>query len=220
MWICAQRHLKSLPNCAAIQYVIVRTIENGTSYSFVFQVVQCCMYIEAAVLSFASVISRSGRRLRLPGRRDGLGSLRIGSAAGLRVPSHLLLLSLDLGHIPHGAPLQYSRATPGEGPICPWPLDLQRPAPTRRPRQRLRSAGQRGRLCCGRYRPPRTPAQVVLRAGRGQLGDLQCQAAQQGGSWRAVCKGCKKGNVIPPCSWPRRYINVVVCSLNATRIWK
>lgn len=69
------------------------------------------------VLIFYSVCTRPGRSMWLPGGSHGLGSLRVGPSPWIRVPGHLFLLSADLGHLPHCAPLQYSRATSGQGTI-------------------------------------------------------------------------------------------------------
>lgn len=139
----------------------------------------------SSVLTFAAVYCRSGRSVWLLGRSYGLGSFTDRAGAGLRVPSHLLLLSFDLGHLPHRAPLQYSRATSGQGPIFVWHLTSQCPPPTERPQQWLRSTGQRPCPSCSPCIRPRPQAKVFLRPGGGQLSDLQCQAAKQGGMQRS-----------------------------------
>lgn len=140
---------------------------------------RCCRVTTAGVCM--CVCGRSGRRVWLPGRRHGLGPLSHRPGAGLRVPGHLLLLGADLGHLPHRAPLQHSRAAPVQGSLRLGGVATQRAPPPQRPQQRLRGAGQRARH-------PRRPrahhgpqAKVFLRPGGGQLCDLQCQTAKQGG---------------------------------------
>lgn len=127
------------------------------------------------------VCCRSGRCVWLLGWRHGLGSLSHWPGAGLRVPGHLLLLSADLGHLPHRAPLQHSRAAPLQGALGLGGVAAQRAPPPQRPQQRLWGVSQRARRPCTSCTHHRHQAEVFLCPGGGKLCDLQCKAAKQGG---------------------------------------
>lgn len=127
------------------------------------------------------VCFRSWWCVRLPGRRHGLGSLIHWPGTGLRVPGHLLLLSADLDHLSHRAPLQHSRAALVQGAFGIGGIASQRTPPSQRPQQWVRSSGQRAhrpRSPCTGHRPK---AEVLLCPWGSELCDLQCQAAKQGG---------------------------------------
>lgn len=99
----------------------------------------CTVALLYMLIMYAALCSRSGWCVWLPGGSYGLGTFCVGSAAGLWVPSHLLLLSAYLGHLSHCAPLQYSRETSWQGAICL--CTHQCPAPTGIPQQWLWSTG-------------------------------------------------------------------------------
>lgn len=117
----------------------------------------------------------------LLGGSHGLGSFPNRAGAGLRVPGHLLLLSVDLGDLPHRAPLQYSGAAFVQGALRLGSVATQRAPAPECPRQWLRGAGQRPRRPCGPCTRHRPQAQVFLGPGGGQLSHIQRQAAKQRG---------------------------------------
>lgn len=133
----------------------------------------CCIYM--------SVFCRSGWSVRIFGGSYGLGSLIDRAVAGLRVPSHLLLLSFDLGNLPHCAPLQYSRAASMQRPNLFGRLTRQCPSPPELPQQWLRGTGQRPRRSRGCRVRLRPQAEIILCSEWGEFSDIQCQAAKQRG---------------------------------------
>lgn len=145
----------------------------------VYNILHCIILY--CIKSFLPVLSRSGRSLWLPGGSDGLGPLTVGSPVGLRIPSDLLLLSTHMGHLPHRAPLQYSREASEQGAVCVRLLISQRPPPAELAQQRLRSSEQGARVSCPHSIGWRPQASIFLCSGRSQLSDIQRQAAKQRG---------------------------------------